>query len=401
MEPTLAWVDLTAKDRDRMRRVLDVFNEQGTLDEMGLGNLRDTLADALFPGTSTIQTRLRYVFFVPWAYQRLEAKSVQSSTVVERARKGELDLIAALKGGGESRGVIGSRARTALARLPSSIYWGALVRWGIFLPQRSQGWYHAHFSGLGSSDRPERSDDPGVIWTAEAHWHPQLPGPPETFPGEASFALTRDEADYLRGRIEERCAGTLLAWLARKGSASPAEVLWEEPAARTAPRAVRETFELARRFSHHVEGMPLLYNLLLAERRAEHLVSDEGDQADRFRSRFTEWARREAQEVEPFHPDRLWDLVVRGGGRLRPQQQRFLARWSARISGHDPESAADDPELRDLIARRELHTKGSRARLSNLGRLLDWAPGAGVERMGFRWGTVRQLLRDLHRGLIA
>ena len=60
MSATLTWLDLTASDRDRMRQVLDLFKEQGTVDEMGLGNLRDALSEALFPGTSTIQTRLRY-----------------------------------------------------------------------------------------------------------------------------------------------------------------------------------------------------------------------------------------------------------------------------------------------------------------------------------------------------
>ena len=59
MQATLTWIDLTASDRDKMRRVLDLFKEQGTLDEMGLGSLRDALSDALFPGTSSIQTRLR------------------------------------------------------------------------------------------------------------------------------------------------------------------------------------------------------------------------------------------------------------------------------------------------------------------------------------------------------
>ena len=41
MQATLTWLDLTASDRDKMRRVLDLFKEQGTLDEMGLGSLRD------------------------------------------------------------------------------------------------------------------------------------------------------------------------------------------------------------------------------------------------------------------------------------------------------------------------------------------------------------------------
>ena len=48
-----------------MRRVLDLFNEQGTLDEMKLGSLRDALSDTLFPGTSYIHTRLRYVLTGP------------------------------------------------------------------------------------------------------------------------------------------------------------------------------------------------------------------------------------------------------------------------------------------------------------------------------------------------
>ena len=65
MKPTLTWLDMTASDRDRMRRALDLFKEVGTVDELGLGTIRDHLSDALFPGTSSIQTRLRYYLFVP------------------------------------------------------------------------------------------------------------------------------------------------------------------------------------------------------------------------------------------------------------------------------------------------------------------------------------------------
>ncbi len=46
---------------------------------MGLGRLRDALPEALFPGTSTIQTRLLYVLLVPWIYRRLEAGMVTAS----------------------------------------------------------------------------------------------------------------------------------------------------------------------------------------------------------------------------------------------------------------------------------------------------------------------------------
>ena len=93
MDATLTWLDLTASDRDRVRQVLDLYKEQGTVDEMGLGSLRDALSEALFPGTSTIQTRLRYVLFVPWIYRQLEARRIAASNVPTQLRKAELDLI--------------------------------------------------------------------------------------------------------------------------------------------------------------------------------------------------------------------------------------------------------------------------------------------------------------------
>lgn len=402
MQATLTWLDLTASDRDKMRRVLDLFKEQGTLDEMGLGSLRDVLSDALFPGTSYIHTRLQYVLFIPWLYQRLEARRVRSNDVERAARAAEVDLIGRLEQSEDTRGIIGVVARHSLVRLPSSVYWSALTRWGIFRPQQSRGWYHAHFDALvDGRGVVGRADDPGVIWSQQAHWHARLPAPPKGFPGEASFALTPDEADFLRGRVEERCAGTLLAWLVRNGSDSPADSVWDDPDALRAPERVRETVELARRFSLHVEGIPLLYNLLVAERRREVLDSDEAESIDEFRAALAEWAAEEADEKRPFDPDALWELAVRSGRRLPYPQRVFIESWSWRIAELAPDKVADDDRLRALVAEREWRIKGPRARLANRNRLVDWAPGIGVGRMDFRWVLVRQFMIDLHRGFAA
>ena len=402
MQATLTWLDLTASDRDKMRRVLDLFKEQGTLDEMGLGSLRDALSDALFPGTSYIQTRLRYVLFIPWIYRRLEARKVRSSDVERAARAAELDLIGRLEQNEDAKGVIGVVARGSLVRLPSSLYWSALTRWGIFQPQQSQGWYHSRFDALVDGRGVlGRADDPGVIWSQQAHWHPRLPELPRGFPSEASFALTHDEADFLRGRVEERCAGTLLAWLVRNGSDSPAEDVWDDPDALRAPERIRDILELARRFSLHVEGMPLLYNLVVAERRREVLDGDEDASIDAFRGKLAKWATREANEESPFEPDALWELVVRRGGRLPYPQRVFIESWSRRIAELAPDRIADDDRLRTLVTERELRLKGARARLANRNRLMDWTAGVGVGRMDFRWFRVRQFMIDLHRGVAA
>ena len=401
MEPTLTWLDLTASDRDKMRRILDLFKEQGTIDEMGLGSLRDILSNALFPGTSYIQTRLRYVLFIPWMYRLLESRKVGSADVARQARKAETDLIEALKdGGGAEEGIIGVRAGGSLARPPSSVYWSALVRWGIFQHRQSQGWYHTNFARLADGHGPaERPNDPGVVWNREPNWHPRLPDQPASFPQEASFALTRDEADFLRGRLEEQCAGTLLGWLVRKGSDAPAKHFWDDPDAGQASKTIRATVELARRFSLHVQGIPLLYNLLLAERRhADHDVDGDGDLIERYRAELAQWADLEAKE-DTYDSHVLWDLVARNGGRLPSPQRDFVEAWSKWIAEEGPSAVTDGDWLRKLVADRERRLKGARARLANPNRLLDWNGRSGVVRMDFRWVRVRQLLIDLHQGL--
>ena len=396
----LAWIDLTASDRARIRQVLDLFNEQGTVDELGLGSLRDTLSNALFPGTSVLLTRIRYFLFIPWIYRGLEVAGFRGDVAAE-ARRLELRLIDLLAEGEDRNGIIGIQARASLTRLASSAYWPSLVRWGIFVPGQSQGWYHTHFEALARGrGAVGRADDPGVTWTREPIWHPRLPPEPEGFQRKVSFRLTFDDADFLRGRIEERCGGTLLSWLAREGGSDLAHAPWDEPHALRAETPIRDILELARRFSLHVEGAPLLYNLMLAERRHTLLGNEkDAELIERYRLALTEWAAREAAE-SPFRPEDLWLLVAHQGGTLPARQRRFVETWGQRIAQEGPEAVGADQSLRDLIHRREVDLKGKkRARMEDQGRLLDWSGSVGVGRMSFRWDRVRQLLKDLHEGL--
>ena len=112
-----------------MRRVLDFFREQGTVDEMGLGTLRDALADALFPGTSSIHTRLRYALFIPWIYRRLEAKRISSKDIARASRNAEIALVPRLLASDDTDGVIGVRAGANLSRLavPCLLGWSQTV----------------------------------------------------------------------------------------------------------------------------------------------------------------------------------------------------------------------------------------------------------------------------------
>jgi len=48
-----------------VQNVLALLKEPGTLDELGIGQVRDAFADVLFPGFSTIQTHARYFLAIP------------------------------------------------------------------------------------------------------------------------------------------------------------------------------------------------------------------------------------------------------------------------------------------------------------------------------------------------
>ena len=255
----------------------------------------------------------------------------------------------------------------------------------------------------GSSERTPAQDQGRLLAVRNQHHHDRAPraiGAHVT--GQHLARRTRGRVTYRPSSDpapgdQERLTPRSVRSASRLGVP---EAPWDDPDALRAPPSGREPLELARRFSLHVEGMPLLYNLVVAERRREVLDSDEAESIEEFRGDLAEWATRKADE-KTYQPEPLWELVTRRGGRLPYSQRLFVESWSQRIAELEPAEVADDDRLRTLVADRELRLKGGRARLANRNRLVDWSPGVGVGRMDFRWFRVRQFLIDLHRGLAA
>ena len=61
----IGWIDFSPQDRERVATVLDLLEQPGVVDELGIGTIRNALSDWLFPGISTIQTRAKYFIIVP------------------------------------------------------------------------------------------------------------------------------------------------------------------------------------------------------------------------------------------------------------------------------------------------------------------------------------------------
>src|SRR5690625_4507902 len=108
MTSSFGWLALDPEHRRRMMEAVDQFRDQGMIDDLGLGGIRDAFSDTLFPGTSTLRTRRLYVLFIPWLLQ--DASPKESLAQMQSAfRENEFRLIDALKRGEQDAGGQGHR----------------------------------------------------------------------------------------------------------------------------------------------------------------------------------------------------------------------------------------------------------------------------------------------------
>lgn len=399
----LAWLDHDAKARERMLRVLSLFQEKESRDELGLGSVRDSFADQLFPGTSTIQTRLRYMLFIPWIYQRLEDQHLPVDSFAIQADTLERDLVQPLLDSDDQAGVFGKTAGKQLKRLPSSVYWAGLGAWGIRLTPFSQDEYHRRIeetyrrrNALKNFEKEikDRGDDLDVHQRQSVlSWHPRLPEPPATFPTKADFALSREEAEFFRDRIQVSCPSSLLSFLSLNCEPADTTSPWEHPDFGRFSDEHKELLTHARLFSEIMHGAALTYNFLLAQLRGhEKLVSVHQESFDAWTEALS------LDEVRGWSINRLWELTVDHGHTITPQTRSFIQQW-IELSRKSPKNLLSNIEAMNLIKRREMRLKGSRSRFKNKRALEQWGGYSGVGKLVYRWPNVKVLLNDLYQGI--
>ena len=389
---SLSWIDFDETERQRARRIMELFEEKETRDELGLGPIRDSIADHLFPGTSTIQTRLRYMLFVPWIYMMVEDLDAKPDQLGQAARSREIRLIDALRNGGEEEGVIGRIAGASLKRLPSSIYWNGLKSWGIRLFPGSQETYFDSLPSLRRHRHRSRSADhfSAIEGFDEPLWNMGLLAPPRDLLEQTSFSLTHDEASFLIDRLVNSQPDSLLTHLARTPRTVDCEFVWAHPDFSTFTQASVRLIEHAEIFSAVAHGASLLYNLMLAECR-EH-----EDWVESYRSELAQWKTDEFDQtpISDWSLVDFWGCTAHDNHRVQYRTQLFVERWCelAREKGGE---VADLQAARDLVREREESLKRSQSRFVNHAVLAKWGGRSGADRLNFRWREASSYIRDL------
>jgi hypothetical protein len=393
----MGWLDLDSSASERVATLLRSLDEPGTIDALGLGSIRDAFSDMLTPGTSTVQTRLRYFMFVPWIFQRLEAEAVTPASFARKLRYYEVGLISCLRRLDQNEGVIGRIARSNLRRMPSDIYWGSMTAWGIRRFSLSIAEYGQQVAAQ-ARRRIERDEDGNAIKPSAPMWAAIPPEPPRFLDHDLSFELEPAEAQVLAEGIRRCHPDTLIAVL----SAEPGLPLdgidypWLVPSPRL-PDCLAELLRHGRCFSELTHGPRLVYNLLVARKAHIELGWSTEELIDAHVEQLKDWASL----IESRHEDlRAWAHEPEEFRQLLASYNitnRTLHFWNdlARRAVNDPSGFAENQEVHRLVHDRERRLKTGRARLTHRAALESGGQPASVDRLDYRWSITKRYLKDL------
>ena len=402
MESQFGW---TLLSRDALRRAESQLHEdtEGVRDEIGFLALHQAYADRFFPGTSVLHTRLRYVLFVPWMYEKL-ARHHARQRIADLLQKEELELTRRLLHLGEKQGIIGGRNYPKpTAQPPSMIYWSALGAWRILRPLDS-GVFPSrrtvHRTIARKEARQQLRDEDKQLLIEDEPLFGALPAAPDEWHAvheNLDFVLQPNEQQFLRAclltvsRPDSESTPALLARLVETNvSLGNRESLWSTKVSSVADSADKSALRRARQAAALAAIGRGVYAAMVEEMRDRY---DGVSTQDVHRQRLPGVCEEHsAQALLLKIDDVVADAPHMPGGIL--EVLRATQEWLS----HE---RRDVMSLHDFYEQAEYRRKGRRARLTKslAGRAKrsEWTPedSAEAEPLHYRWRQVRQLLIDL------
>lgn len=396
------WIDFSPTHRRSIGAILDAFGTEGMVDELGIGIIRDALADQLFPGINTIQTRAKYFFLVPYIlyeYQCLSPARRRNISPEDFLKKRENETMWALAEKYPPRGkdgVIGitKHKPQTLIRRPSAIYWHGLEVYGFikhgglgiesFLRQCQDGWESLMAEAQG--DDEENKDTPDAEYeslfrlrvTYDKNWSDNL-----------SMDLTRNEANQLSDRMvqvgEGKLVGELLSNADLQKTFFDSESFQDFAKAaqnKSAPESIKKLLVLSHDFSELMYGAHIAYNCRLQKQkfnRSHHAAL------------WKEWAgslKESMIDYAGFTPEKLLEVAPN----VKSYTWHFIEAWWDYIK-----SEKNDVAMRDsLIENQERFNKKGKARICwNKTEDVMEEGWLGLERLEYRIYQAQRILDDI------
>jgi hypothetical protein len=365
-------------------------------DELGIGPLRDLLANTFFPGTTTLQRGAKYFLFVPAMYAAIEADTQLRSSPGDSILQLEATLLMRLLDRYEDANrVIGGRFRKVPNTPPSAIYWNGLRAWGIRRFNDSRAHYHAVLRQSSRKLKVERHEEGGeekrVPWL-------EVPGSALLL-ADPRLELTLEEAQFLEDRVRTlstKVGVPLLRQLLDVGVQPGLGALWDTAPVRSGRADLTEYARDAQRLADAHQGAMLLYNLLCA-RQFENASAEEywAGECDAWSATYP------GEQWGSWDLDAFWTRVehLERGRRALERTRGFVTSLAAGFAAMKQPGLRSSRELRNTVVSRERMVKVNRERLSPPHALQGWkSSGVGVERLDFRWRRASRIIYDIQQG---
>ena len=395
----LGWIDFSKEDRQKALDVINLLSEQGAVDELGIGIVRDAFANYFFPGTSTIQTRAKYFLIVPYilrdAVDGRYGKDVNRILRAIDAEEKECG-IKLLEANPKAEGVIGTRVlpKGWVARKPSDIYWNGIRTYGIFcdyglsIPEyvslavklNTQKSSAKLGNRNDEAEENEKDDsDAGDIMNV-SFWN--LPIYHDNWRDNLTIELTNEEAFYLDKQIQKGAKGTLLEYVLKNRIDMNKYEDFVSMAAELSEKVEEKLafmMKLACEFNNLVYMARVRFNVMLSEEENEVAVSE----WDRLKPQVKRRANVDLSAV--FHELELHN----------PGTYLFLSKLQEAFKALDID-AADE-----LIKKRERQLKGiNRAKL-NRTKEFDHSKWVGGGELDYRFSNARRIINDIYSGEVS
>jgi len=390
----IGWIDFSDKDRKKALDVIKLLDEPGAVDEIGIGIVRDAFANRFFPGTSTIQTRAKYFYIVPYAIkQALGKKSLTNYKQVlsEIEDKIEYQCGKTLKNGTDTDGVIGKRnlPKNWVSRKPSSIYWNGLKTLGIFkglnfsleeyirlaLQQRDKSMNaNSKSANKNSDDIDDFDDDDAGKSRNKVFWN--LPKYDEKYwMNNLQMALSPNEAEHLRKQISENLQGSLFKYLIDNNIKFDNGNSFEALSKIVYDQLSDDNKELVR--------LAILFNILVYLCRIRYNIILLGEDSNGLKSVWENELKR-VNELKELDIDHLFSVL-----KLKDFKTKIFLKSVQECLFSD-----DYAKLDDVIIKREKSLKGNRAKLI---RKNEFSNTIGLYTLDYRLKTAIRIINDIYQ----
>jgi len=367
--------------------------------------LRDRLADILFPGTSTIQTRAKYFLLVPWIIRDLEKQNLKPDLFAKKLIDAENRMIDVLKASG-GEGIIGEISGERLKRKPAEIYWGGLRTYGIFQHQGLSISKYIQVAGQLTKEKMTRKqmlktedgdymDDRDAFGMSKLGPSWNIVEPPDNWQTELSIVLNYKEAQFFKDRIITAPGSRHSLWAAilkdySKVANKLDDFMLLEPLVKDMSSEIQTDYKLAFNFSRLIHGAHIRYNLIFFR------SAEKEEQVGKFDEQWKQWAMdMRAFDFNSWNTEALFYRVELRYGSTK----EFIRRW---VDFARKVNTLDLDTVDNLLIKREEFLKGKERSKLNKSRELagGYKKAIGIiDPLQFRWPNARRLLNDMLEGL--